>query len=302
MLPIALALMAATSWGFSAVLVRKGLRDLSTQTGTLISLTAGLIVTAVLVVIFQFRELTSVTPMTVAAFAVIGILNFPMGRFFNYLAMGRLGVGRSTPLLASAPLFAVLLAIVVTHETIHLGTVAGIGLIVAGLYVTVMAPAVTAPAAIGDGSSARKGMLIGVGFALIAAMSYGTSQVLTRYVVSGAGVAVSPLVGSFIALFWGTLGVSVLSIRGLSQPAPNFRRGALYFAAGGIFSAGGIMLLFQALSRGTVVVVSPIAATNPLFTLFFAALLLRGVERITARIVVGAVLVVIGVVVLSVYR
>jgi drug/metabolite transporter (DMT)-like permease len=139
-LPIALALMAATSWGFSGVLVRKGLRDLSTQTGTLISLAAGLIFTAVLVAIFELRELTSASLVTVGAFAVIGILNFPLGRYFNYLAMGRLGVGRSTPILASAPLFAVLLAIVFTHETIHLGTVAGIGLILAGLYVTVTAP------------------------------------------------------------------------------------------------------------------------------------------------------------------
>jgi drug/metabolite transporter, DME family len=160
----------------------------------------------------------------------------------------------------------------------------------------------TTPAAIREGSAVRRNTLIGIGFALIAAVSYGASQVITRYVVSGAGLAVSPLVGSLIALFWGTLGFSLLSIRGLRQPAPNFRRGALYFAAGGVFSAGGVILLFQALSRGTVVVVSPIAATNPLFTLFFAALLLRGVEHITARIVAGAILVVVGVVILSIYR
>jgi len=160
----------------------------------------------------------------------------------------------------------------------------------------------TTPAAIREGSPARRNTLIGIGFALIAAISYGTSQVLTRHVVAGGDVAVSPLVGSLLALFWGTLGFSFLSIRGLRQPNLDFRRGALYFAAGGIFSAGGVILLFQALSRGTVVVVSPIAATNPLFTLFFAAVFLRGVERITARIVAGAVLVVLGVVILSVYR
>lgn len=152
-----------------------------------------------------------------------------------------------------------------------------------------------------EASAARRNTLIGIGFALIAAISYGASQVLTRHAV-GADSAVPPLVGSLLALFWGTLGFAFLSVRGLRQHHPDFRRGALYFAAGGIFSAGGVILLFQALSRGTVVVVSPIAATNPLFTLFFAAMLLRGVERITARIVAGAVLVVLGVVVLSVSR
>ena len=43
-----------------------------------------------------------------------------------------------------------------------------------------------------------------------------------------------------------------------------------------------------ALARGEVVVVAPVLATNPLFTLLFAFLLLRGVERITPRIVLPA--------------
>ena len=60
------------------------------------------------------------------------------------------------------------------------------------------------------------------------------------------------------------------------------------------------MLMFQALSRGPVVVLSPVVSTNPLFTLLFASIFLRGVERITPRVVAGALLVVGGVVVLSV--
>ncbi len=76
--------------------------------GTFISLVSALALTSLLVVALQFEELTDVSMKAVAMFAVIGILNFPMGRFLNYLAMSHLGVGRSTPLLASAPLFAVL--------------------------------------------------------------------------------------------------------------------------------------------------------------------------------------------------
>ena len=48
-----------------------------------------------------------------------------------------------------------------------------------------------------------------------------------------------------------------------------------------------------------VVVVSPVLATNPLFTLILAAIFLRDIEQITPRIIVGALLVVAGVVVLS---
>ncbi len=136
MLAIALALLAASSWGFSAVLVRLGLRDMTTSMGTLISLLAGLLLTGVLVALTQREALLALSKTTVALFALIGILNFPMGRFFNYLSMSRLGVARSTPLLASAPLFAVLLAVFVTGEDLRLATAIGIALIFAGLYVT----------------------------------------------------------------------------------------------------------------------------------------------------------------------
>jgi len=136
----------------------------------------------------------------------------------------------------------------------------------------------------------------GVAFAFTAAVAYGSSQVLARQGVSDLA---PPLVGSLIALFWGTLGFALIAVRNLHTNGGNIRRGAMFFGAAGMFSAMGVVLMFQALSRGQVVVISPVLATNPLFTLVLAALFLRGVERITSRIVVGALLVVAGVVVLS---
>ena len=150
------------------------------------------------------------------------------------------------------------------------------------------------PAAAG---APRRTLITGVAFAISAAMAYGSSQVMTRH---GIGSLAPPLVGSLIALFWGTLGFAILSARNLGGRGDHFRRGALFFTTGGIFSAMGVLLMFLALGRGTVVVVSPVLATNPLFTLIFAAIFLRGVERITLRIVMGALLVVAGVAVLSI--
>jgi drug/metabolite transporter (DMT)-like permease len=141
MVAILLAVLAASSWGFSAVMVRMGLRHISTTIGTLISLASGLVLTGALALLLQFREVQALSLRAVLLFGAIGVLNFPMGRFLNYLAMSRLGVGRSTPVLASAPLCAVLLAVVVTGEGLRLATVGGIALIVSGLYVTITAPA-----------------------------------------------------------------------------------------------------------------------------------------------------------------
>lgn len=137
MVPVGLALLAAWSWGFSAVLVRFGLRDVATAAGTLVSLVAGLVLLAVLVLVFQFDDLMSVPRTAVLLFAIVGILNFPMGRFFNYMAIGRLGITRSTPILASAPLFAVVIAVVFTDEEVQLATALGIALVLAGVYLTI---------------------------------------------------------------------------------------------------------------------------------------------------------------------
>lgn len=140
MLAILMAAGAAASWGLSAVLVRRGLRDLSTAAGTLVSLTSGLIGTSLLVAVAQRDALFAVSWRALALFALIGILNFPIGRFFDYLAIGRLGVARSTPLLATSPLFAVLIAVVFTGERVTVATGAGIALILGGVFVTVTAP------------------------------------------------------------------------------------------------------------------------------------------------------------------
>jgi DME family drug/metabolite transporter len=139
MFAILLALVAASSWGFSAVLVRKGLGDVTPVAGTLVSLVSALVFSAVLVLIFQPRELLDVSLSAVVLFGIIGILNFPMGRFLNYLSMSYLGVGRSTPILASAPLFAVIGAVLFMDEELQLATVGGIALILGGLYVTISA-------------------------------------------------------------------------------------------------------------------------------------------------------------------
>lgn len=147
-------------------------------------------------------------------------------------------------------------------------------------------------------AASRRHALEGVAFAMIAALSYGSSQVIARHAVTDLA---PPLVGAFIALFWGTLGFALISARNLGPRPVNLRRGALYFVGAGVFSSMGVLLMFTALSKGKVVILSPVLATNPLFTLLFAAVFLRGVEQITRRHVLGTALVVAGVIVLSAF-
>ena len=57
---------------------------------------------------------------------------------------------------------------------------------------------------------------------------------------------------------------------------------------------------YLALGQAPVVVVAPVTGTNPLFSIILAWVFLRQMERLTLRVVLGAVLVVAGVTVVSV--
>ncbi|HEX5370639.1 MAG TPA: DMT family transporter [Dehalococcoidia bacterium] len=134
-------------------------------------------------------------------------------------------------------------------------------------------------------------------FAFSAAFAYAAAQVLARHGVSDFH---APLVGTTIALAFGTLGFIAIAARNLSTPVANFRRGALFFMAAGVFSSIGVSSIFSAVDRADVVIVSPISSIYPLFTLLFAAVVLGDLERLNPRIFAGAALVVLGVAIISV--
>ena len=71
----------------------------------------------------------------------------------------------------------------------------------------------------------------------------------------------------------------------------------MWFALTGILNGVAVLCLYHALSTGAVVLVSPIVATYPLFTLMLSALVLRE-ERMSGTLIAGVALTVAGVIVL----
>ena len=139
-LAVLLALGAAISWGFSAVYVRLAQQHMPTSMGTLISLVTGIAFAGVLVLVFQLDELTHLGAGDALIFALVGVFNFPFGRYMNYLSIRHLGITRSTPVLASVPVFSIAFAVIFLDESISLTTVAGTALVLTGIYITLRAP------------------------------------------------------------------------------------------------------------------------------------------------------------------
>jgi uncharacterized membrane protein len=77
------------------------------------------------------------------------------------------------------------------------------------------------------------------------------------------------------------------------------RQSLLYFIGGGIAENSGVFLVLLALGLGDVSVVIPLAGTAPLFVLVLAYLFPIAAEKRSWRVVVGAVMIVLGVMLLS---
>jgi uncharacterized membrane protein len=88
--------------------------------------------------------------------------------------------------------------------------------------------------------------------------------------------------------------------------APNVRlprpRAVLPFLGAGLLFGSSYVTLFEAYYRGRVTVVSPLVATESLWGVALAALLLRDTELVGRRLLAGTALIVAGGVLIGAYR
>jgi drug/metabolite transporter (DMT)-like permease len=131
-------------------------------------------------------------------------------------------------------------------------------------------------------------------------VAYGASQTVGRHITTEYA---PPLVATAFALLFGFGYLSLMFYRHIPNDLHTSpRRGFLWFGLSGIASAAGVSFLYFALSNAPVVVVSPVAAINPLITLTLAHIFLQRLERITKRTILGTLLVVLGIVIITLSR
>lgn len=100
-------------------------------TGTVVSLASGVLMVGAITLILYGSEMFALTAGALAWFALLGLVNYPLGRFFNFVGVHLAGVSRTAPILSAATLVASALGITLGGETltpaIALGTVAIVG-------------------------------------------------------------------------------------------------------------------------------------------------------------------------------
>lgn len=144
------------------------------------------------------------------------------------------------------------------------------------------------------GGIAKREAIIGYGAAIGAAACYGTLAVLGRKIVSDVA---PPLVANSFSMILGTLVLVIIfqgQIRADYRVRPSWK-GWLFVALAGGASTWGVTFWFLALGEAPAILVAPLAATHPLFSVLLTLAFLRGMDRVTARTLIGALLVVGGV-------
>ena len=136
--------------------------------------------------------------------------------------------------------------------------------------------------------------LVGYGAAIGAAACYGSLAVLGRYIV---GNVAPPLVANAFSMILGTIVLAAVfqaHIRADYRVHPSWK-GWLFVALAGGASTWGVTFWFLALGEAPAILVAPLAATHPLFSVLLTLVFLRGLERVTVRTVIGTLLVIGGV-------
>jgi DME family drug/metabolite transporter len=295
----AFAVLAAIAYAATQVLIKLGTRDTSAVAGLLVSLGAGTVV-SVLAYLMWGQE--SLHLNRIAPFVVAGIFGAALGRILTIVAVDRLGPSVSVPLQGSVyPLSAVLIGIVFLDETTPGTRLGGVGFLLVGVWLlSRVEPNTRALTSRAKLSKRPKGRLLrpGVIFPLLAGLCYGAADYFRK---RGIAILPDPIMGTAIGVstsftFWLTVALLVKPLRAKLR----FGRGARFFALSGLTGAAAVLSVIHAFETGDVSAISPIVASQPLPTLIFSAIFLRGIERITPTIVLGAASAVVGVILISI--
>lgn len=132
LLAILLGSAAAIGFGFVPFFARLGLIHLRTNTGVFISMLAGLFIVGLFAIPLHLEEIFEISKVTLIWVAFLGFINYRLGRFFNYTSVRLAGVARASPLLATAPLWATLVAIIFLNEIPNTLVLLGVVTVVGG--------------------------------------------------------------------------------------------------------------------------------------------------------------------------
>jgi uncharacterized membrane protein len=283
------ALANAFLFALHNLLTKKGLRYSNPATAVISSLLINIVFLWGVSILFV--PLSSLTTASILIFVVVGFFQPGLTRLLTYKGIDALGVAVTDPIRATTPLFSAMMAIIFLGEKITLPIVVATFTIMAGITLLSWR----------SGSMKLVGSAVFLWYPIAASALAGASQVVRKF---GLAAVPHPFLAAAVTATSSFL-VSLLTLWYVEKNQETWKMNRhcfWWFLAAGVTISLGMSCIYYALDLGKVSVVIPISSTGPFFSLVFAALFLRDVERVTLRIALAAAMIVGGVLLLTLWK
>ncbi|SNR31535.1 DMT family transporter [Halorubrum vacuolatum] len=284
---ILLSLLAAGFWAVHNLAVRIATAGTGVADAITVVMVTNVAIVAPAAVVFHYPDYGLSVPST-GAFIAAGVTGLLLGRICLFRGIRTVGASRTTPVVAASTLVSAVLAVWFLDETLPPARIVGIILIVGGIAIISWLMAT-------DDGAAPSFREVGaaLSFPLGAALFIGVEPIFVRF---GLDAGTPVLVGLTVMSITALVGYLLYRrLRGdvIRIPAPG--RVRRWYVVAGVASTLGLTTYFAALEAAPVVIVIPILQLSPLLVIVAAAIFLpESLERVTWKLGMAAVLVIIG--------
>jgi drug/metabolite transporter (DMT)-like permease len=270
-----LAVLSAATFALTNATGRRGVISGTPAQGMVISIPVGLVgFLAVATLTGASENFARFSAPVLASLSAAGVLHFVVGRYCNFRASQAAGVNLTAPVMQLNAVVTLALAVFVLREPCTMLQAAGAILMVAGSLVTQRASQPGAASKSRGVTTFTPRVAVGFFFASIAALMYGTSPIIVRQALLGAGPLGGVAGGSIAyaaATVAVTLGLFIPSLR--SNVTKVSGENARWFVYSGIFVAAAQGFLYSALAVAPIMLVVPLLQLSLVFRFLFAYLL-----------------------------
>ena len=291
-LGIVLAAVASVGFALQYIFVRIGTRSGSVEDVVWITLLCNTAIIVPLALVFSDGV---VSPRSIMAFVAAGVVGALLSRILMFESIQRIGASRTSPIVASNIIFATIFAMFVFGDTVTLIHFFGVGLIVISIaYISYETS--NDPDSVDQNPTVKT-----ISLPILTALFIGMEPI---FISIGLSLGTSTLTGLAVTVSTAFVGFSIYLVVSSGTPRPGviFEPEFKWYLSTGLIITISMLSYFAALESAPVVFVVPVIQTSPLFIILISMFVLPDhVEKITCRLTVAAIGVVIGAVFVSLY-
>ena len=293
-----LALLSMLCFASNIIISRYAMAQMKIEPGFLVVLVVNILFAAA---VFAVELALRSTPFVfrwreVGLFALAGIVGTYLGRRLLFDTVRLLGPARASVFHSSAPVFTLIAAWLLVGERLGGYELGLMALVMAGLWITQPATGGAADAHRPSGAALRRGMLMGI----LTVAGFGVGNAIRGLAMRSWSEAVfGALAGSLAALVC-QLATMRNHGRVLGELRAGSRAGMALYAASGVATVCGSIFIVSAMRYMEIALAALVTHTTPLAIFPVSVFVYRNREGLTPRTLVGASMVLAGIVLLAI--